>query len=76
MLVLSRKLNERVVIGDMIEVAVLGIIGDKVKLGFSAPKAVSVHRKEIYDIIMQQNIDASKMDLAKLESIIRVLKKD
>lgn len=75
MLVLSRKLNERVVIGDMIEVAVLGISGEKVKLGFSAPKAVSVHRKEVYDIIRQQNIHASLMDLESLEKLIGVLKK-
>ena len=47
MLVLSRKTGEKVVIGDGIEVTVLQIRGDRVKLGFSAPKEVTIHRQEL-----------------------------
>ena len=50
MLVLSRKKNETVMIGDDIKVFVIEIRGDQVRLGFEAPKDVPVHRKEIYDL--------------------------
>ena len=48
MLVLTRKLEESVMIGDEIEVRVLGIHGDQVRLGFSAPRNVAVFRKEVF----------------------------
>lgn len=51
MLVLSRHKNESVFIGDGIEVIVVDIRGDKVRLGFSAPKDVPVHRAEVYHAI-------------------------
>lgn len=51
MLVLSRKRGERIVIGDGIEIVIVEIRGDKVRLGFDAPKDVSVHRKEVADAI-------------------------
>ena len=53
MLVLSRKLNESVKIGDDIEVFVAAIRPDKVRLAFSAPSHVRVHRKEVYDAISE-----------------------
>lgn len=58
MLVLARRLNESIMIGDDIEVVVIDIKGDQVKLGIRAPKRVSVHRKEIYDEIRKENIAA------------------
>lgn len=51
MLVLSRKTNERIVIRDNIVVTVVGIRGDKVRLGIEAPKEIAVHRREVYDKI-------------------------
>ncbi|HNU92995.1 MAG TPA: carbon storage regulator CsrA [Spirochaetota bacterium] len=63
MLVLARKLNESIIIGDDIEVVVIDIKGDQVKLGISAPKRISVHRKEIYDEIQQENIAAMSSNL-------------
>jgi carbon storage regulator len=54
MLVLSRKKNENIVIGENITVTVLGIRGDKVRLGIIAPKAVAIHRQEIHDQIKDQ----------------------
>lgn len=58
MLVLARKVNESIVIGDDIEVVVIDIKGDQVKLGIKAPKQITVHRKEIYDEIQKENIAA------------------
>lgn len=54
MLVLSRKKLESIVIGNLIEVVVLEIRGDKVRLGINAPKDVPVHRSEIHQLIQQQ----------------------
>ena len=58
MLVLARKINESIMIGDDIELVVIDIKGDQVKLGIRAPKNVTVHRKEIYEEIQQENIAA------------------
>jgi len=54
MLVLSRRTNERIVIGDDITITVVDIRGDKVRLGVEAPKEVPVHRREIYDAIHKE----------------------
>ena len=54
MLVLSRKRDESIVIGNNIVVTIVDIRGDKVRLGISAPPEVPVHRKEVYEAIMQQ----------------------
>jgi len=58
MLVLARKINESIMIGDEIELVVIDIKGDQVKLGIKAPKKITVHRKEIYDEIQRENIAA------------------
>ncbi len=58
MLVLARKINESIMIGDDIELVVIDIKGDQVKLGIKAPKKVTVHRKEIYEEIQRENIAA------------------
>jgi carbon storage regulator len=51
MLVLSRKKNEKILLGDDITIVVVEIRGDKVRLGIEAPREMPVHRKEIYDAI-------------------------
>jgi len=58
MLVLSRKTEQTIMIGDDIEIKVVEIQGGTVKLGIAAPRNVSVHRREIYDRIAQQETDA------------------
>ena len=55
MLVLSRKKTESIMIGDHIEVKILAVEGDQVKLGIVAPKSVKVHRSEVFEAIQQQN---------------------
>ena len=59
MLVLSRKRNESVVINDNIVVTIVDVRGDKVRIGIEAPRDVSVHRKEIYEQIAEENRGAS-----------------
>ncbi len=60
MLVLSRRKDETIMIGDSVEITVVDIRGDTVRLGITAPRTVSVHRKEIYDAIQQENIEAAQ----------------
>ena len=55
MLVLSRKKDEKIIIGDNITVMVIEIRGDKVRLGIDAPKEVSVHRQEVYEAIQRES---------------------
>jgi len=66
MLVLSRKKNESITIGegdDMVTVVVVEIRGDKVRLGVEAPKETPVHRREVYDAIKRNEETIKKMDL-------------
>jgi carbon storage regulator len=57
MLVLTRKSNQSIMIGDDIEVSILGVAGDKVRLGIAAPKAIPVFRKEVYLEIQDDQVD-------------------
>ncbi len=78
MLVLARRLNESIMIGDDIEVVVIDIKGDQVKLGIKAPRKITVHRKEIYQEIKQENIAAisSDFDPNTLRDLSDLFKKD
>lgn len=71
MLILSRKVNERIMIGDTIEISVVEIRGDQVKLGIAAPRSVSVHRKEVFDSIQAENRAAVQLptDLSDLSNL-------
>lgn len=62
MLVLSRQRDETIMIGDEIEITVVDIRGDKVRLGISAPTQVAVHRKEVYDAIRRENEQAARFN--------------
>ena len=59
MLVLSRKLNQAIMIGDEIRIVVVSVDRDQVKLGIEAPRAIAVHRSEIYEEIQRQNREAA-----------------
>lgn len=61
MLVLTRKQNEAIKIGDDIEIKILSIDGDQIKLGIDAPKSVEIHRKEVYLDIQNQNSEAASI---------------
>ena len=57
MLVLSRQKDESIVIGDDVEITIVDVRGDKVRLGITAPKHISVHRKEIYEAIQREKAE-------------------
>jgi carbon storage regulator len=69
MLVLSRKLNEEIVIGGKIVVKVVEIRGDRVRLGIQAPPATTVHRAEIFEAIRAATADSSVEALTKLDAV-------
>lgn len=62
-LVLSRKLNQAIMIGDDIRIVVVSVDRDQVKLGIEAPRSIAVHRSEIYEEIQRQNREAAASQL-------------
>lgn len=72
MLALARKVNESIIINDDIEVTILEIRGDQVKVGIKAPKSVPVYRKELYLQIQEANEEAVKAaDPAALSELLK-----
>ena len=71
MLVLTRKKDQSIVIGDNIEVTVLEIQGEQVRIGVKAPKSVSVHRKEIYLEIWEENRRAAEIGNVELDAVMK-----
>lgn len=73
MLILKRKLNESIIIGDSIEVKVTDIQGDSVKLGIEAPRDISVFREELYRQIKDMNIQSSGIPERDVDDIQKLL---
>jgi carbon storage regulator len=73
MLVLTRGKDEAIVIGDAIEVTVLEVKGDKVRIGISAPSNVAVHRKEVWLALREANVPAP--DSAVVDAAAEMMKK-
>jgi carbon storage regulator len=76
MLVLSRRLNQSIMIGNDIEITVIDIKGDQIRLGIKAPRSVSVHRSEVYRDIQNENKKAieaavTPTDLGKLGDMLK-----
>lgn len=67
MLALSRKVNESIMIGNDIEITVLEIKGDQIKLGINAPKSIPIYRKEIYLQILESNKEAASTKISEEE---------
>lgn len=71
MLVLTRKKGEKIIIDDNIELIVVEIEGNKVKLGIDAPRSIEIHREEVYRKIKEENLEAaSSKDLSRLGSLV------
>jgi len=72
MLILARKVNESINIGDQVEISVVDIRGDQVKIGIKAPREVKIYRHEVYEAIQQENraAAAASTDLPALESML------
>ena len=73
MLVLTRKAKQSIMIGDGIEVTVVEIRGDAVRLAIDAPRQVPVHRKEVYEEIQRENREASAVSVEDAAAIERLL---
>lgn len=74
MLVLTRKVNQSIMIGDQIKVIVVDVRGDQVKIGIDAPKEISVHREEIYSEIQDENkraVLSKNIDLNQLDKVLK-----
>lgn len=69
MLVLSRKKDESIMIGDQIEIKILAVEGEQIKLGIVAPKTVKVHRSEVFEAIQAQNKEALSSSMSFLEQL-------
>ena len=62
MLVLSRQRDEYIMIGDDVEIIIVDVRGDKVRLGITAPKSIPVHRREIYDAIQREKTEKKELE--------------
>jgi carbon storage regulator len=73
MLVLTRKLNESIMVGDEVKITIVDVKGDQVKLGITAPRQIAVHREEVYREIQKENQQAalSKPSLDNLEKLLK-----
>ena len=73
MLVLTRKSNQSIMIGDDIEVSVLSIMGEKVRIGIQAPRDIPVFRKEVYLEIQQERVAAGEKSRDEVDEALRKL---
>ncbi len=79
MLVLTRKTDESIMIGDDIKITIVEVRGEQVKLGIDAPRSISVHREEVYQEIRRENQRAALakgVDLGSLDSVLRKTDED
>lgn len=76
MLVLSRKVGESIMLGEDIEITIIEVKGEQIRIGIKAPQEVKVYRKEIYSAILSENKEASKAPLLDdLQSLASLMKK-
>lgn len=73
MLVLTRKVGEKIQIGDSISVLIMDVKGKQVRLGIEAPSEVKVHREEIYQRIKEENIQASHINKSEVDRLTEYL---
>ncbi len=72
MLVLTRKINEKIKIGDDIEITVVGISGGAIRLGVEAPRSVKILRSEVYEEIQRQNKE-SAAEIDQIDSLQKLI---
>ena len=76
MLVLTRKKEQSIVINDNIEITILDIQGDQVRVGINAPRSISIHRKEVFLEIQEENKKAADTKNVSLDDIVSKVLKD
>lgn len=70
MLALARKVNQSIMVGNDVEITILEIKGDQIKIGINAPKSVPIYRKEIFAQIQEENKNAvQQADIAKIRDV-------
>ena len=75
MLVLTRKLGEKIQIGDDISIIIMDVKGKQVRLGIEAPSNIKIHREEIYQRIKEENIKASNIEISEFNTLKKLLDK-
>ena len=73
MLVLTRKTDESIIIGDNIAITVVAVEGDQVRLGVTAPKDIAVHRQEVYEQIKKENLEAAQSSSTDISSVLKLM---
>lgn len=76
MLVLARRVNESIIIGNNVKVTIVEVNKGKIKLGIEAPPSVSVHREEVYLEIQKENLAAHGTNPEQVETLTSLLKSD
>lgn len=76
MLVLSRKKNESIMIGDTIEIKIISVDGEQVRIGIEAPRNLDVYRKEIFDAIQEENRLAIKSQIQMPAAVKQLMKEN
>lgn len=74
MLILSRKKDESIIIDERIQVSIVDIKGDQVKIGISAPKDVKIYRQEVYEAIQKENREAAETAVSVIPKLDDLLK--
>ncbi len=75
MLVLTRRAEEKIKIGDNIVVSILGIEGSNVKIGIDAPKEITILRMEIFEQIQKENIESAAKELSEITDAAKLMQK-
>ena len=74
MLVLARKVGQQIVIGEEIEITVLEVRGEQVRLGINAPRSIAVHRKELLVQVADENVQAASASKEEVQELGKTLK--
>lgn len=73
MLVLTRKAEEGIIIGDDIKITIIDVKGNSIRIGIDAPRHMKVHRQEVYDKIKEENREATQWELADLSALSSIM---